>query len=100
MRLRAQLHQLLQSRARKDVRAAVDGARPEQAQKASLGDRPSAAGGCGPANDLQLPARDLSLSAGAWDHGDGKQPFQWLALRRRLARALNSLRTAGKSVTR
>src|SRR6516225_7179687 len=89
MRLRAQLHQLLQSRARKDVRAAVDGAGPGQAPKAGLGDRPPAAGGCGTANDLQLPARDLSLSAGARDHGDGQQPFQRLALRRRLARALN-----------
>ena len=48
LRLGAQLHQLLQPRARKDVRAAIDGARPGKAQEAGLGDRPQADRGRAP----------------------------------------------------
>jgi hypothetical protein len=48
--------QLLQPRAREDVRAAVDRARPGKPQETGLGDRPPAARGRGTADDLQLPA--------------------------------------------
>ena len=58
LRLRrgAQLHRLLQSRARQAGRPAIDGSRPGEAQAAGVGDRAQAGGGRRPADDL-LPAR-------------------------------------------
>jgi hypothetical protein len=62
LRLGAQLHQLLQSRA---GRAAVDRARPDKTQAAGLGDRPPTDRGRGAPDDLQLPAGDLPIAGGA-----------------------------------
>src|SRR5262249_5190339 len=88
LRLGAQLHQLLQPRAREDVRAAVDRARPGKAQDIGLGARPPAAGRRRTADHLQLPPWHLPLPAGTRNHGDDEQPVQRLALRERLPRAI------------
>src|SRR5262249_1565385 len=88
LRLGAQLHQLLQPRARENVRAAVDRARSDKTQAVGLGDRPTAAGGRGAADDLQLPAGDMSIASGARGHEGGQQPLQWLAFRGYMARPI------------
>src|ERR1700730_6426089 len=88
LRLGAQLHQLLQPRAREDVRAAVDRARPGKAQEIGLGDRPPADGRRRPTDPLQLPPWYLPLPAGARDNDNDQQPLQRLALRQRPARAI------------
>src|ERR1700747_3087120 len=55
LRLGAQLHQLLQPRAREDVRAAIDRARPDKTKAAGLGEPQAAAGGVGGTDGSPLP---------------------------------------------
>jgi TnpA family transposase len=83
LRLGAQLHELLQPRARKDVRPAVGRARPGEAQEIGLGDRPPAAGRRCPANHLSISPGHLPLPPRARHHGDGQQHLQRLAVRGR-----------------
>ena len=59
LRLRAELHQLLQQGDRKAVRPAVSRNRRRQAQEAGLGDRQEAAGGRGASHHLPRPHRHL-----------------------------------------
>ncbi len=67
--------------ARENVRAAVDGTRPGQAQEDRLGNRPDADRGRRPADRLSIRSRHLPLPAGPRDHDDGQQHLQRLALR-------------------
>src|SRR5215475_6295169 len=86
MRVAQQLHRLLQSRARKAVRAAIGGGRRRQAQEAGMGDRKKASRGRSPADHLLQSFRILLAAAGQELDDDGQQHHQQLSYGGCLAR--------------
>src|SRR5439155_24231818 len=90
LRLGAQLHRLLQPRARAIVREAVGGSRPGEAQAPGLGHRQETAGGWRAADRLPLPRGDLLAAAAQGRDDHGQQPIQWLAHGRLVARPLTA----------
>jgi hypothetical protein len=90
LRFAAQLHRLLQSRARTVVRSAINGSQPGNASEAGVGDRKKAGGGRGPPDHLLQPLRLLLAAAGEGLDDDGQQHHQQLAHGGRLARPVTT----------
>src|SRR5215471_4704391 len=88
MRCRAQLHRLLQSRARKGFRPAINGDRYGEAQTAGVGDRPKTAKGLRPSGHLPQQGGDLLVSVGEGADDHGQHHLRRRALRRPLARQI------------
>ena len=75
----AQLHRLLQSRARTIVRSPINGSQSGNASEAGLGDRKKAGRGRGPSDHLLQPLRLLLAAAGEGLDDDGQQHHQQLS---------------------
>src|SRR6185437_15995711 len=92
LRLRAQLHQLLQPRAREEIPRAIADDRRREAPRAGVADRQGAAGRRRPPGARPRLGRDLLVPAGeGHPHGD-QRDLQSLADGGRLAGSVRSSR--------